>query len=450
MAALTEAGRAIGANTGNSDFQEPIKKLLAVAAFKFWTSVSGLGCSITLRIFYEYHHNAIKKLLSQISSGLERGLQFVTPEYLALEHLREAQEQSGAMKRFSTDVALSLTKALQPVSDSLIDIGQRITGGIGEAVQNAAGSEMKALAQNLSGIVESINSSRTEMDGVASTIRTAITEAAEALRAASGSASSEMTQQMHEIMTALSEESRKQSQMFDESMKKLSSIVDQAGESAGGKISEAAQTLALGMNGVSDGVRDAAGNMADRMQSLSSVMESVEGRMGAHIRAMDALTGKVQDTEQSMGMTSRMLTEAAAPVTKASDRMATSAENLNEFVVGIKQVITESHQSLSSLTRKMEETQETLQKVWQSYDQRFGEVDESLGKAVQGIVENVRDNIQSMEKFVGDMDKNLGHSITAFADSIKELTDTAESFEDASAKLLTATDRITSEKIAAE
>ena len=42
----------------------------------------------------------------------------------------------------------------------------------------------------------------------------------------------------------------------------------------------------------------------------------------------------------------------------------------------------------------MNETQQTLQNAWQSYDKRFAGVDESLGKAVQGIVENVRDNIQ--------------------------------------------------------
>ncbi len=448
VAALTEAGAAIGANTTNGDFQEPIKKLLAVAAFKFWTSVSGLGCSIGLRIFYEVQHNNIKSLLSQINSSIERGLQFVTPEFLAVEHLREAQEQSAAMKRFSTDVAVSLTTALKPVSDSLQDIGQRISGGIGDAIKDAAGSEMQALAQNLGGIVQSLNTSRTEMDNVASTMRGAITEAAAALRAASGDASNEMTQQLKEVMATISEGNRKQAQIFDDSMQRLSSLIDQAGGAAGNQIAGAAQNLASGMNGISDGVKDAASSMAERMGHLSSVMESIEERMGKHIQAMDTLTTRAQDTEKSIGITSRIMTEAALPVTQASEKMASTADSLNQSIQGARQIIEQSHSGLVTLAKKMEETQQTLQSSWQAYDQRFGAVDESLGRAVQGIVQNVKDNIQSMSDFVREVDQKLGQAVQTFGQSIGELNDTAEDFEKASDNLLKSVDRMNMNKAA--
>lgn len=170
VAALTEAGKAIG--NGGDDFQEPIRNLLSVAAFKFWTSVSGLGSSILLRIFYEIQNTHIKDLLNKINSGLERGLQFVSSEYIAVEQLHEAREQSAAMKRFSTELAVSMAKeiqpvfasALAPVHESLKDIGQRITGGIGDAIKDAAGSEMHELSSNLGGIVHSLSNLKSEMD----------------------------------------------------------------------------------------------------------------------------------------------------------------------------------------------------------------------------------------------------------------------------------------------
>jgi hypothetical protein len=442
VAALTQAGNAIGG--GGADLEGPIKKLLSVAAFKFWTSVSGLGCSIGLRIFYEKQHNKIKGLLEQINAGVERGLQFVTPEYLAIEHLHEAREQSAAMKRFSTDLAVNLAQqiqvgfvsALSPVHESLKDIGDRITGGIGDAIKGAAGTEMEALSQNLGGIVASLNATRTEMDGMGTTFRTAMTEAAGALKAASGEASSEMSQQLRDVISTLAEESRKQATMFDESMKKLSSVVDQASEAAGGEINKAAMNLATGMNGVSDGVRDSAGAMAERMNHLSTVLQAIEERMNSHIKAMDSLTGRVQDTEKAMGATSRHLTDAALPVTQATDRMATTAEQLNLSIQGVRQVITDSHQNLTSLSAKMGETQQVLQTAWQSYDKRFAGVDENLAKALEGILSNVKDNIQSMGAFVRDVDQKLGQAVLAFSQNVSELNDTAENFEEATDKLL--------------
>lgn len=382
---------------------------------------------------------------------------FVTPEYLAIENLREAQEQSATMKRFSTDLALMLaekiqagfTAALSPVQESLKDIGDRITGGIGDAIQGAAGPEMQQLAQNMGGIVESLNASRAEMDGMGATFRSAMSEAADALKAASGEASSEMSQKIQDVMATLAEESRKQAQIFDDSMKRLSAVMDHAGEAAGGTVQQAANNLASGMNGVSDGVRDAATTMAERMVHLSDVLQTIEERMSTYVQTMDALTGRARDTEQAMGVTSRHLSEAAAPVAQATNKMATTAEQLNLSVQTAHKAIAESHQNLTDLAGKMGETQRVLQNAWQAYDKRFSDVDESLAKAVQGIVDNVRDNIQSMEKFVREVDQKLGAAVQTFGQSISELNDTAESFEEASSKFLNATDRIAGDKKAA-
>ena len=442
---------------GGGQLDAAIKDLLHAASLKFWTSVSGLGCSIILRIFYEIQHSSIKKLLLEINAGIERGLQFVTPEYLAIENLREAQEQSATMKRFSTDLAMSLadkiqagfTAALSPVQESLKDIGDRITGGIGDAIQGAAGSEMQQLANNMGGIVESLNASRAEMDGMGTAFRIAMSEAADALKSASGEASSEMSQKMQDVMVSLGEESRKQAQMFDESMKRLSSVMDEAGQAAGGTVQQAANNMASGMNGVSDGVRDAATTMAERMTHLSGVLQTIEEKMNTHVQMLDALTNRARDTEQAMGVTSRHLTDAAVPVTQATSKMATTAEQLNTSVQTAQKAISESHQNLNGLATKMGETQKILQDAWQSYDNRFSQVDESLAKAIQGIVDNVRDNMLSMEKFVREVDQKLGAAVQTFGQNISELNDTAESFEQASSKLLTATDRMTGDKKAA-
>ncbi len=308
---------------------------------------------------------------------------------------------------------------------------------------------MAMLSQNLGKIVESLNASKTEMDGMGTTFRIAMSEAAEALKSASGEASSEMSRQLQDVITTLAEESRKQAHTFDDTMKRLSSVMDQAGENAGGKVTKAADNLASGMNGISDGVRDAAGSMAERMNNLSMVLQTIEERMTSHIRAMDSLTGRAQDTEKAMGITSRHLSEAAQPVMQATNKISTTVQQLNSSIETAQRTISESHQSLISLSGKMNETQQSLQNVWQAYDKRFSGVDESLAKAVAGIVDNVRDNMKSMEDFVRGMDQNLGAAVKMFGTNISDLTEVAETFESASEKLLKSVDKITNEKRAA-
>jgi prefoldin subunit 5 len=445
IAALTEAGHGLG-NNGNAD--DAIKKLLAAAAFKFWTSVAGLFSSIGLRIFYEYQHSKIKRQLGRICAGLERGLQLVTPEFLANEQLREAREQTAAMKRFTTDLAVSLTAALKPVHESIQDIGHRITGGIGDAIKESAGSEMQALAQNLGGIVESLNSSRAEMDKVASTVRDTLTEAAEAMRTAAGSASNEMSQHLKDIMTSLAEENRKQTRAFDEAMQNLSIIMDQAGNAAGGKITQAATSLANGLEGITDGVRHATGTVADRMDHLSNTIQSTEEKMAKHIMAMDSLIDRVRETENSFGATSKVLVEAAIPITRSSENMAASTESLKHSIQGISQIIGDSHKGLASLSGKMEQTQQVLQQAWQAYDKRFGEVDESLGKAMEGIIDNVKINIEKMSEFIREVDQKLSGAVEIFSQSISELNATAEDFEKATTQLHSSVSQLSKENVA--
>ena len=109
--------------------------------------------------------------------------------------------------------------------------------------------------------------------------------------------------------------------------------------------------------------------------------------------------------------------------------------------------INESHQHLVNLANKMSETQQVLQTVWQSYDQRFSNVDENLAKALEGIVQNIGANLLSMKSFVTEVDAKLGESISGFGQNISALNETAENFEDAASKLLMATDNISNGKV---
>jgi hypothetical protein len=72
------------------------------ASFKFYTSIAGQGWSIVLTLVIWYSTAAVKSAFDALASALEAKLVFVTPESIAFDHYREAQEQTRNLRLFNT------------------------------------------------------------------------------------------------------------------------------------------------------------------------------------------------------------------------------------------------------------------------------------------------------------------------------------------------------------
>lgn len=164
--------------------------------------------------------------------------------------------------------------------------------------------------------------------------------------------------------------------------------------------------------------------------------------MKSCVKDMDVLAGRASETERAMGVTSRHLTEAAQPVVRATENIAAGTQRVQIAVESAQRSIADSHAGLVALTEKIGQSHSVLQHVWENYHQRFNSVDESLGKVLVGIIESVSNISQSMQTFVSGMDGQLSSVVQAFSANISELNDTAESFEGATEKLLTAANRM--------
>jgi len=444
VAALAQASAALG--PANADFKEPIMNLLKVASVKFWTSVAGLMCSMALKWIYNHQHEKLRDVLLHINDKIELGLQFVTPEYLAIEQLREAQEQTKSLKNFSTDFALSLAGTLQPVfsnavaplGETLREIDRKFAGGIGDVVQGVAGDEIRQMTNMLGGVISSLGNSKTEMDGIGAVIR----EAAEKLRDASVGASEDVMKQLNTVMNSMADRDKERTLQLDQLMEKIKHGVEQSGLAAGEQMKQVASDIATGMSGVSDGVRMSAQAMAEQMERVSGELKRIEESMKGCVKDMDSLVGRASETERAMSATSHHLTEATQPVVRATENIAAGTQRVQIAVESAQRSISDSHAGLLKLTEQLGQSQSVLQHAWENYYQRFSNVDDSLGKVLVGIIDSVSNISQSMQTFVSGMDGQLSSVVQAFSANISELNDTAENFEGATEKLLTATDAI--------
>jgi hypothetical protein len=143
--------------------QNALKSLLYAASFKFYTSIAGLGGSIILTLVLRYGTSKIEKSFDALASALEHRLEFVTPESIAFAQFKEAQEQTKALKLFSTEVAISvgkgveaalaatlpnqLAQAMAPISRSL----EELTRKLSEMSENAIGGFAREFVEKLDG-----------------------------------------------------------------------------------------------------------------------------------------------------------------------------------------------------------------------------------------------------------------------------------------------------------
>src|SRR5262249_13715447 len=93
--------------------QDALRDLLHAAAFKFYTSIAGLGGSIILTLVLRYGTSKVEASFDALAFALERNLVHLTPESIAFNHYREAQEQTRNLKLFNTEVAISIGRRIE-------------------------------------------------------------------------------------------------------------------------------------------------------------------------------------------------------------------------------------------------------------------------------------------------------------------------------------------------
>lgn len=93
--------------------RESLRDLLDAATFKFLTSIAGVLASLSLSVFVRTQVQSLQSVLDRFCSALEKRMSFVTPEWLALEQLREQQKLTLTLERFNTDFAAQLAEALE-------------------------------------------------------------------------------------------------------------------------------------------------------------------------------------------------------------------------------------------------------------------------------------------------------------------------------------------------
>ncbi len=162
--ALTDAGRAMADNTARD---AAMKSLIANAGGKFITSIVGLFCSPSWNWGAKVKIDGLQTKIAELHAALRK----IAPDTAAQaivkrqhsifkEMLAESREQVGQLKRFETDIAVAIAKAigheLQPsfktLGTELVDAIKALTDRIGNMNEEALQKMIRQFMEEFRGI----------------------------------------------------------------------------------------------------------------------------------------------------------------------------------------------------------------------------------------------------------------------------------------------------------
>jgi archaellum component FlaC len=464
--------------------QNALRDLLYAASFKFYTSIAGLGGSIVLTLVLRYGTSAVENTFDALASTLESKLVFITPESIAFNQYREAQEQTKNLKLFNTEVAISvgrrieealaatlptyLAQAMAPIGKSLDEVANKLTsmneGAIGEMagsfvdkLQGATGEQMQGLASTLGELGTSLerikhgmNESGSALENVSRKISEVISETASRMTASSEQVSERFNVELMATTKNFQAVSDRMASRIEEAVSAVThglisesgSISDrvaqaavQAGEESRAKVVNAGTDLAQTLSGIGQQLTDAVNRMQDGLNGTVREMSNIEQGIAQHVVSISQLSKATQDTEGAMSNSARSMRDAGEPLAESSRLIAEASKRIADATGSSEASIAGAQVEMRNISQLLQTTLQATAQQWENYERRFKGVDDSLGLVLDRIIQSVQENLEALRAFVEKIDEKLSGAVDKLGGGIDELGEFAQSMEQLTARL---------------
>jgi hypothetical protein len=305
VAALRFASEGIGA--GDLDrTQQALTDLLRAATFKFYTSIAGLLASILFGFFLRSCVSWLEHALDRLCTELEARMLFVTPEALALRHLRLAETQAVELKRFNTELAIAIGRQVEAAFDAALarrvePAAQAMHERLAQLPHELGGAMTPAVAQLEQAVAQIADQNRTRLGDLAEDFH-------KQLRGAAGAELQGLAQTLARVGEALDRTSGQLGASGEDLLRQV--------QSATLELTAAVKEIEGTMRGLQDRARaEAEADGARRAQQFEAMRQDVERVVGSLAEAQEATLARLN----------RESDDAAARI---GERLQTAAEQL--------------------------------------------------------------------------------------------------------------------------
>lgn len=395
--ALADAGGAMGVGSAEAK-SKAMESLIANAGGKFTSSIVGLFCSLT----WSWRAKVLLEKLQSTMNEVHAALRKVAPDTAAQaivrrqhsvfkEMLAESREQVGQLKRFETDIAVAIAKAigneLQPafktLGTELVQAIQLLTDRIGNMNEDALQKMISQFIEEFRG------TSSAEMQE----FKTVLTQLAKNLEAAGskigadlGAAGTTFGSAAGNLEAAITK--------TQETVKQLDSSLQRAGEvvSEGSDRFEIISDKLLTNLRAVDGILVGVDAFIEKIQKNIGTLNDISDSLDDTVEAQKVISIEFRDAIPKM---SKALSDAVLEISQSSQ---TAAESLASIRTELENTKGSIDQTVVSLSTGVDQYTEKVKELHLVLDEKIGEAISKIGTAVMDLTETIDDLVEALPK----------------------------------------------------
>lgn len=459
----------------------PLNDLLAGASLAFLTSIAGLLGSIGYSIVEKRRIHSLQVTIDKWCEALDARLERVTLETLSADHLTQAKLQTLQLERFNTDLAISISAALDEklagrfaplmertliaiddlrrerrdgdnhLTSQLVPILRESVDAIRELrtdrrdsdkqmlegllqefkeiLTASAGGEMDAIARTLQDLTA-------ELKGAASIIAGAGANAGRDFESATREAGERLQRTMDEVIKAMAsrqEESeaaaREAAMRVERQMAQIALALEAAAGRAGSDLSSAAEGAGATIRGAAEAIGTSAAGLVSDLQAATAGFAAAVDRLadvtkdGERVSSLTRNSiSELQETAILLDGTLKSLEQAGAPLA-AAGRAITDQLRLQDKAI---ETLSGYAIVLREAAANVERSSTALEASWEQASARYTGLDESLRKSFVNISDGIQAFATNTKEFVVELDKSLARSMTLLSGAISELNEAVD------------------------
>lgn len=401
-----------GLDFGNSNLiRQSMEQLLGGMLIAFSSSVWGITLSICFSTLEKWVTNALETKVRQLQETINSVFSLMTQEVYLNHLLEESQEQSKALKSFSTDLADAVKR------------------GMGEAVSQ----DIASAVDRLTDVAEKLNDFKQE--ATTDAVDRLIDRFNERLMGAAHTQFDRLAQAVEDITATVSlvtgELQTRISQMAESSTQTVDTVLQRAQtwmHSLENRLNDVTNQREAELNEILTVMREAQSVIAESNKSVQQSQESTV--------SMNQLLGNLQGVTDGFG-------QIAGEIRQAHEAYGATTEH---FIGSSEQQNTATEQTM----RQMQQMVETMQTMWKADENRLDQTRSDMERVLNTLRDGVSDYQAAVDKglqsyiavtrdslgdYLGQVDDNLARSAQILGNAISSLSEGVDGIQDAVGKI---------------
>ncbi len=420
--------------TQTDQIQSAIKELLSGVSTAFVTSVWGMLTSLMFNWVEKWGISRVSRTITNLQRALDQLFTLTTQEEIAIQQEVELEQQTAALKSFSTDLADKIKIAMEPSLDNLKTAVEGLrqqkeessTDAIGKLIKEFQDSlststviQMEELAKTVGDASQSLKNLPEQMEKMITGVQNQIVQTRQLL----GATSEEQTDQMKKMFSEMREALQKanqdaiaaQSETADMVNEKMRKQVEQTASRLGESIYDAEKSINTLLQQQGEQTKAFYEQIINSQQTLTKGRELLKG-MDASATSVHQMIEKTKEFSEQLMTGANRLEGAGQELKQAS----------SDFNKENKEYLTANRET----TRQIQDTVNQSAQVLDDFTQRFKTIDEGLNSIFaeieQGLTTYATTSRESINKYLSEFSEQLSSAANALAGSVEALGDNVE------------------------